>query len=189
MILFVGLGNPGPAYENTRHNIGWRVIDKLISNYNARSISKSSFYGELYRHNNLFFLKPLTFMNLSGKSVLPVMNFYKIPIENLIVIHDDIDLKFGALKLKVGGGNGGHNGLKSIDSMVGRDYLRVRMGVGKPLYKSQVADFVLSPFSQEEEEKIPKWIDYTVKLCEEIPKEPLEKLKSIYPIKDINSLK
>ena len=189
MKLFVGLGNPTPAYANTRHNIGWRVIDELVERYSASSISKSSFNGELYRSKDLLFLKPLTYMNLSGKSVLPVKNFFKIELKDIIVIHDDIDLPFGALKYKIGGGHGGHNGLKSIDSAIGKDYLRVRMGVGKPQFKSQVADFVLSPFSKEEEELIPKWVDYCANVCQKIPNEPLDIIKSTCTIRDINALK
>ena len=150
MTLYVGLGNPGPAYAMHRHNIGWRVINRLVSNIGARDISKSSFYGELYRHGNLFFLKPTTYMNLSGKSVQAVKNFFKIDPEDIIVIHDDIDLPFGAIRFKQGGGHGGHNGLRSIDEMVGRAYSRIRIGVGKPKYKSQVADYVLHDFSTEE---------------------------------------
>ena len=189
MKLFVGLGNPGPAYANTRHNIGWRVIDELVERYSASSISKNSFHGELYRSRDLLFLKPLTYMNLSGKSVLPVMNFFKIPIEDIVVIHDDIDLPFGALKYKIGGGNGGHNGLKSIDSSIGKDYLRVRMGVGKPEFKSQVADYVLSNFGKEEEDKISDWIKYCADVCQKIPNEPLDIIKSTCTLRDINALK
>ena len=128
-------------------------------------------------------------MNLSGKSVLPVKNFFKIELKDIIVIHDDIDLPFGALKYKIGGGHGGHNGLKSIDSAIGKDYLRVRMGVGKPQFKSQVADFVLSPFSKEEEELIPKWVDYCANVCQKIPNEPLDIIKSTCTLRDINALK
>ncbi len=189
MILFVGLGNPTPAYANTRHNIGWRVIDELVDRYSASSISKSSFNGELYRHRDLLFLKPLTYMNNSGKSVLPVKNFFKIPLENIVVIHDDIDLPFGALKYKIGGGNGGHNGLKSIDASIGKEYLRVRMGVDKPLYKSQVADYVLSPFSPEEEKKIPQWVEFCADVCEKIPHESLETIKSTCTLRNIDALK
>ena len=97
MILFVGLGNPGDKYKNTRHNIGFKVIEKLINDFNARDISKTSFKGNLFRSANSLFLKPTTFMNLSGHSVLPVKQFFKIDLENVIVIHDDIDIAFGAV--------------------------------------------------------------------------------------------
>lgn len=103
-----------------------------------------------------FLLKPLTFMNLSGRSILAVKNFYKI--DEVIVIHDDLDLPFGALRFKSGGGHGGHNGLKSADAAIGADYTRVRMGIGKPEHKSQVADYVLHPFSSDEQAKLSQWI-------------------------------
>ena len=183
MTLFVGLGNPGPAYEKTRHNIGFRVVDRMVERTEARNISKKSFHGELYRQGDLLFLKPHTFMNLSGKSVAPVMAFFKIPLEKLVVIHDDIDLKFGELRLKRGGGHGGHNGLKSIDAAVGREYVRLRLGVGKPEYKSQVVDYVLHPFTPEEEARLDCLVDYAARVALRIPEEPLEKLKSRYTLK------
>ncbi len=183
MTLFVGLGNPGPAYERTRHNIGFRVLDAMLATLHPRSISKTSFHGELYRDKDRFFLKPTTYMNHSGISVQAVMNFYKIPLENLVVIHDDIDLKFPELRLKRGGGNGGHNGLRSIDALLGREYLRVRLGVGKPLYKSQVADYVLAPFSEEEEPKAQCLAEYAARVALRISQEPLDELKSRYTLK------
>lgn len=103
-----------------------------------------------------FLLKPTTFMNLSGRAILAVKNFYKI--DEVIVIHDDLDLPFGALRFKSGGGHGGHNGLKSADAAISADYIRVRMGIGKPEHKSQVADYVLHPFSVEEQSKLVAWI-------------------------------
>jgi len=187
-MLFVGLGNPGSTYEMTRHNIGFRVIDKLVSDLEARNISKTSFHGELFRHGTLFFLKPTTFMNLSGKSVLTVKQFFKIEIEKIIVIHDDIDLPFGAVRFKKGGGHGGHNGLRSIDSSIGKEYIRVRVGVGKPAYKSQVADYVLHPFSEEESTSIEALIGYVALVCQKIPTTTLEKIKSLYSIKDISQI-
>ena len=183
MTLFVGLGNPGPAYEKTRHNIGFRVIDRMVDRCGARNISKKSFHGELYRQGELLFLKPLTYMNLSGKSVAIVKSFFKIPLENLVVIHDDIDLQFGEIRLKRGGGHGGHNGLKSIDTGVGRDYVRLRIGVGKPEHKSQVVDYVLQPFTSEEEAVLDCLVDYAADLAFRIPEESLENLKSRYTLK------
>ncbi len=183
MFLIVGLGNPGDRYENTRHNIGFRVIDKLINDSNAINISKNSFYGELYKSKQTLFLKPTTFMNLSGKSVIAVKNFYKIDIENIIVVHDDIDLPFSALRFKRGGGHGGHNGLKSIDNAIGRDYIRVRMGVGKPEYKSQVVDFVLNDFTTDEEKIIDKWITHTTNSINALQEKELEEVKSKYSLK------
>jgi PTH1 family peptidyl-tRNA hydrolase len=185
MTLFVGLGNPGPAYEMTRHNIGWRVIDHLVADLEARDISKNSFYGELYRHGNLFFLKPTTFMNLSGKSVLTVKQFFKIETEDIIVIHDDIDLPFGALRFKQGGGDGGHNGLKSIDALGDRDYYRIRIGVGKPEHKGQVSDYVLHPFDSKEEESLETLISHTAKAAIALTKKPFDEVRTHHSRKGI----
>lgn len=153
-MLIVGLGNPGADYKDTRHNIGFMVIDELIRRHNAKKLSSSSFSGELYKLQdtpleNHFLLKPLTYMNLSGESVVKVKQFYKI--EDVVVIHDDLDLPFGALRLKKGGGHGGHNGLKSIDAKISREYIRIRIGIGKPEHKGEVASYVLSPFNEIEE--------------------------------------
>jgi len=187
-MLFVGLGNPGSTYAMTRHNIGFRVIDKLVSDFGARDISKTSFHGEIFRHGTLFFLKPTTFMNLSGKSVLAVKQFFKIETEKVVVIHDDIDLPFGAVRFKKGGGHGGHNGLRSIDSSIGREYIRVRVGVGKPEYKSQVSDYVLHDFTEEEKTKLALLIEYVALTCQKIPTSTLEQIKSLYSIKDISQI-
>jgi len=183
MLLIVGLGNPGTQYENTRHNIGFRVIDKLVSDFGANEISKSSFQGKLFKAPNILFLKPTTFMNLSGNSVQAVKNFYKIDLEDIIVIHDDIDLPFSALRFKNGGGHGGHNGLRSIDAMVGKEYNRVRMGVDKPAYKSQVADYVLGNFSEEEESIVEGWIEHTALAIKELKSKTLDEVKSRYSLK------
>ena len=156
MMLIVGLGNPGSAYVQTRHNIGFMVIDELARRHSVQNISKSSFEGELFKMGSHFLLKPTTFMNLSGRSILAVKNFYKI--NEVIVIHDDLDLPFGSLRFKSGGGHGGHNGLKSTDSAITPEYVRVRMGIGKPEHKSQVADYVLHPFNAEEQSKLSNWI-------------------------------
>jgi len=155
MKLIVGLGNPGDKYKLNRHNIGFLAVDYLIKEFNASKIS-SKFKGELYKSSDMLFLKPTTYMNLSGESVGAVKDFYKIDNEDIIVIHDDIDLAFGALKFKKGGGHGGHNGLKSIDSHIGKEYWRIRMGVGRPEKKEMVVNYVLSDFSQEELECISK---------------------------------
>ena len=188
MTLFVGLGNPGSQYEETRHNIGFKVIDKLVGDLNTRDISKTSFHGKLYRTTNSLFLKPTTYMNLSGKSVLPVKQFFKVELEDTIVIHDDIDLPFGAVRFKRGGGHGGHNGLKSIDSHLTKEYLRVRVGVGKPEHKSQVADYVLHDFSNEEEEVLNRLITHVSEACKMFLSEELNSIKSLYSLKSIDGL-
>ena len=156
-MLIVGLGNPGSDYANTRHNIGFMVVDEFIRRHNAVKLSSSSFCGELYKFQNHFLLKPLTYMNLSGESVIKVKQFYKL--EDVVVIHDDLDLPFGALRFKKGGGHGGHNGLKSIDAKISREYIRIRMGIGKPEHKGEVASYVLSPFNQTEQKCLPEWIE------------------------------
>ena len=154
MKLIVGLGNIGEEYKLTRHNIGFIVIDEILKDINYSTINKPAFKGLLYKFNDYLFLKPLTYMNLSGESVVAVKNFYKIDNDDIIVIHDDLDLRLGALRFKKGGGSGGHNGLKSIDSHIGNDYHRIRIGIGRPQNKDEVVDFVLSNFSNEELEKL-----------------------------------
>ena len=188
MTLFVGLGNPGSQYENTRHNIGFKVIDRLIEDFGARDISKTSFEGKLYRSANTFFLKPTTYMNLSGKCLIAVKNFFKIDLDEIIVIHDDIDLPFGAVRFKKGGGHGGHNGLRSCDTLVGKEYLRVRVGVGKPEHKSQVADYVLHDFSDEEQKVLKRVIDHVTEAAKALLHDELNEVRSKYSLKSIESL-
>lgn len=150
MILLVGLGNPGREYALTRHNVGFMAVDEIVRRYSFDSYQKK-FKGLLAKGaiegQTVLVLKPETFMNLSGESVHAAMAFYKIKPENVIVFHDDMDLPLCKIKVKKGGGAGGHNGLKSIDSHVGQNYYRVRIGVGKPASKEQVVSWVLSDFS------------------------------------------
>jgi PTH1 family peptidyl-tRNA hydrolase len=154
MTLIVGLGNIGDEYTNTRHNIGFIAIDKILANLNYTTINKPAFKGELFKSGNYLFLKPSTYMNLSGESVEAVKNFYKIDNNDIIVIHDDLDLKLGALRFKQGGGNAGHNGLKSIDKYIGNDYHRIRIGIGRPEGEIKVIDYVLGKFQEEELQKL-----------------------------------
>ena len=149
MTLVAGLGNVGREYEGTRHNVGFMLVDLLLQDLPNSEISKPSFKGQLFKSGQSLFLKPSTFMNSSGESVLAVRDYYKC--ERLIVIHDDIDLNLGVLRFKLGGGNGGHNGLKSIDALCGADYERVRVGIGK---KEPVLNFVLGKFSTAELEAL-----------------------------------
>ena len=152
MKFIVGLGNIGDKYKLNRHNVGFLAVDYLLDEFSASKISFSK--GDLFKAQDFLFLKPSTFMNNSGESVVLVKNFYKIDNENIIVIHDDIDLKLGALKFKRGGSSGGHNGLKSIDKHIGNDYYRIRIGVGRPEKKEEVVNYVLSDFSKDELECI-----------------------------------
>lgn len=156
MNLIVGLGNIGKKYKNNRHNIGFLTIDALLEEGGFVDVSKSIFLGNLYKKNNFLLLKAHTFMNSSGRSVLAVKSFYKP--QKVIVIHDDLDLDFGALKFKLGGGHSGHNGLKSCDECVGKDYFRIRMGISKPKFKIQVASYVLEDFSVAEQPHLATWI-------------------------------
>ncbi|RQD68765.1 aminoacyl-tRNA hydrolase [Campylobacter hepaticus] len=147
MILVVGLGNIGVEYENTRHNAGFMLINLLLKESNFINLTHSQFKGELFKlSSSLLLLKPSTYMNNSGISVKIVSDFYKC--ERIIVIHDDIDLHLGVLRFKKGGSSGGHNGLKSIDSLCGNDYERIRIGIGKG---EHVLSHVLGNFKAEEE--------------------------------------
>lgn len=149
MTLIVGLGNPTDKYQHNRHNIGFMVIDKLIDDLSAENITKAPFKGALYKSKNLLLLKPYTFMNLSGESVSAVCSYYKP--DQVIVIHDELDVAFGEIRFKNGGGCGGHNGLKSIDAHIGADYDRIRLGISRPEFKTDVTKHVLSDFSKEQQ--------------------------------------
>ena len=166
MFLICGLGNPGRKYLKTRHNIGFVLIEKLISNYNFVTVKKNK-KKELYKgyigRQKCILIKPLTFMNLSGSIVLEILNFYKIKNSNLYVIHDDLDLKTAKIKIKIGGGNGGHNGLDSIDNYIGKRYNRIRIGINHPGNKDLVTSYVLSKFSKIEEILIHKKLDVVTK--------------------------
>ncbi|MDT8337882.1 MAG: aminoacyl-tRNA hydrolase [Sulfurimonas sp.] len=181
MMLIVGLGNPGPKYESTRHNIGFMVIDELVKRFNAQKLSSSSFNGELFKFSNHYLLKPLTFMNLSGISIAAVKKFYKI--DEVVVIHDDLNLPFGTLRFKKDGGHGGHNGLKSTDEHISSDYIRVRMGIGKPEHKGEVASYVLSDFDKEEQEYLTEWISLACQSVESLLEHSLEDVSAKHTIK------
>lgn len=157
------------------------VIDELLRRSASSIIKKASFEGDLFKVDSHYFLKPTTFMNLSGRSIAAVKNFYKI--DEVVVIHDDLDLPFGALRFKHGGGHGGHNGLKSTDISISKEYLRVRMGIGKPAIKSMVADYVLSSFSEDENEHLPIWIKQATDAVEMLLGKPWEDVASKCSIK------
>lgn len=186
MTLVVGLGNPGEKYLHNRHNIGFMVVDALIDRHKAVLANKSSFSADCYKSKDFIFLKPTTYMNLSGKSVLAVTNFYKP--DDIIVIHDDLDLKFGALKIKRGGGNGGHNGLKSIDAMLGTQYVRIRMGIGKPEFKSQVSSYVLGDFDTLQTKDLERWIARACEAVEALKDEDVKDVASRLSAKSIENV-
>jgi PTH1 family peptidyl-tRNA hydrolase len=182
MTLIVGLGNPTDKYKNNRHNIGFMAVDRLLKSNSFTDISKSRFKGELYKKNSLLLLKPHTYMNLSGESVQAVCNYYKIDIEDVIVIHDELDISFGRIKIKRGGSSGGHNGLKSIDKHCQNNYLRVRVGIGKPQNKDVIAH-VLSDFSKDESECLEKLIDISAKLSLELLQNDLKDVQNSFSSK------
>ncbi|HEX4925127.1 MAG TPA: aminoacyl-tRNA hydrolase [Bdellovibrionales bacterium] len=160
--LIVGLGNPGPKYEKTRHNAGFLCLDHLLN----RVANGANFKNEHKAHvtrisigsEQAFLAKPQTYMNLSGESVQAIMHFYKIELANLVVAHDEVDLPFNQMKVQKNRGPGGHNGLKSINQHLGtQDYYRIKLGVGRPTVPMDVADFVLQNFSKDEEKLLPEF--------------------------------
>jgi PTH1 family peptidyl-tRNA hydrolase len=161
MWLVVGLGNPGAKYEHNRHNIGFLAVDRIAGKLSASSWSKK-FGGEICEApgaERTYLLKPQTFMNLSGESVAAAARFYKIPPENIIVLHDELDLLPGRLRVKQGGGSGGHNGIKSIDAHMGDNYWRVRIGIGHPGDSNLVSPYVLGDFPRDEWQAQEKMLD------------------------------
>ena len=157
-VLIIGLGNPGPEYVKTRHNVGFMALDALAGDDATWRSEKNALTTRVdVDGRRVILAKPQTYMNNSGVAVLALMTFYKVPLENLIVIHDDMDIAVGNLREKVGGGSAGHNGIKSIDANVGRDYRRIRIGINHPRdfdLKMDAADWVLGRFTDEELKKI-----------------------------------
>jgi len=158
MFIVAGLGNPSADYALTRHNFGFMAADTLAESYGfppfSNKYSGLCSIGDI-KGEKVMLLKPLTFMNLSGDSLIKAVSFYKVPLSHIIVIHDDMDIEFGKIKAKTGGSAAGHNGLKSIDSHLGTNYTRIRLGISHPGGKGEVKDFVLSKFSKAEMEELP----------------------------------
>ena len=167
MLLLVGLGNPGPSSTNNRHNIGFRIIDAINKHFKL-SKQKPKFKGLLTTGNieskKVYAIKPLTFMNNSGTAVKELIDYFKIDSKDVIVFHDDLDIDFGKIKAKIGGSSAGHNGIESIDKFIGKDYSRVRIGIGHPKEKGKVNNHVLEDFKEDEEEKIQEITESIVKL-------------------------
>ena len=167
MLLLVGLGNPGPNSLNNRHNIGFRIID-AINNEFKLSKQKPKFKGLLTTGNidskKVYAIKPLTFMNNSGTAIKELIDYFKIEAKDVIVFHDDLDIDFGKIKAKFGGSSAGHHGIDSIDKFIGKDYSRVRIGIGSPKDKKKVSNHVLEDFKEDEEEQIKEIADNIVKL-------------------------
>jgi len=145
--LIVGLGNPGAKYQDTRHNAGFWWLDQIATEYRQTFRIESKFHGEVCRLDgaNCWLLKPTTFMNRSGQAVAAIARFYKIPVQHILVVHDELDFSAGTIRLKQGGGDGRHNGLKDIIAHLGnKDFLRLRVGIGHPGHRDAVANYVLS---------------------------------------------
>ena len=161
MILLVGLGNPTPDSNDNRHNIGFKIIDAINQKFGL-SKQKPKFKGLLTTGNisnkKVYAIKPLTFMNNSGICIRELIEYFKINAEDVIVFHDDLDIEFTKIKAKFGGSSAGHNGIASIDKFIGKEYSRVRIGIGKPDSKIEVSDFVLTNFTDEEKIKLEKVI-------------------------------
>ena len=153
MLLLVGLGNPGSNYTNTRHNIGFKIIDAINAHFKL-SKQKPKFKGLLTTGNidekKIYAIKPLTFMNNSGTAIKELVDYFKIDAKDVFVFHDDKDIDFGKIKAKFRGSSAGHNGIESIDKFIGKDYSRVRIGIGKPKDNMEVSDFVLQNFDEDE---------------------------------------
>ena len=173
MLLFVGLGNPTPNSNNNRHNVGFKIIDSINKEFKL-SKQKPKFKGLLTTGNisnkKVYAIKPLTFMNNSGICIRELIEYFKIEAENVIVFHYDLDVEFGKIKAKFGGSSAGHNGISSIDKFIGKDYSRVRIGIGKPKGSVEIADYVLQNFDEEETlsiEKISKNINDSISILVE----------------------
>ena len=163
--LIVGLGNPGPSYDQTRHNAGFWFVDTLARQFQAVFRQERKYLGEVCRiapfELELWLLKPLTFMNRSGQSLAAMSSYFKIPPHQILVVHDEIDLPPGTARLKRTGGHGGHNGLRDIIAHLGKDFWRLRFGVGHPGHRDQVTDYVLSRPSTTDAELIHESINET----------------------------
>ncbi|GAB3596415.1 aminoacyl-tRNA hydrolase [Corynebacterium faecale] len=155
-VLVVGLGNPGPKYVGTRHNIGFEVVEELVARNHANfSVHKRS-NTETAQLPGMIVAKPRSFMNLSGTPIRSLCDFFKISPANVIVVHDELELDFGELKLRQGGGDHGHNGLKSTSKSLGtKDYWKLSVGIGRPPGRMDAASFVLKPFSKQEQDNVP----------------------------------
>ncbi len=168
----MGLGNPGPRYANTRHNVGFWFADRLASHYSVSFLHAGRFHGDLAQVHNagrFWLLKPETYVNRSGQSVSAIARYYRYAAEQILVVHDELDLPPGTVRLKRGGGHGGHNGLRDIMAQFGsRDFLRLRIGIGHPGSADQVTDYVLSRASREDEALIDEAVDEAVKVFPQI---------------------
>lgn len=183
MYLIVGLGNPEPEYSYTRHNMGVDVVNKIAEKYDIK-VEKNGFkslYGTgMIQNQKVILCKPQTFMNLSGESVIEIANYYKINLEDIIVIYDDIDIITGTVRLRKKGGPGTHNGMKSVVQNLGsQDFPRVRIGIGAPEYKSDLINYVIGKVSKEEYLELSKGIEIGAEAVEEILKRGVDNAMNV----------
>lgn len=183
MFIIAGLGNPGSSYQWTRHNAGFLFLDRL-AHLESVAITRKTFSGLTgewkRREDRHILLKPQTFMNLSGRSVMQALQFYKLPLSRLIVIHDELDLPFGTVRLKQGGGHGGHNGLRSIIEQLGKgDFIRLRIGIGRPLHGDTV-NYVLGAIPPDQMEILPRILDGGLEMLEMMLDQGLPKAMSLF---------
>ncbi|MEU0085058.1 aminoacyl-tRNA hydrolase [Streptomyces sp. NPDC006274] len=187
--LVVGLGNPGPGYAANRHNVGFMVADLLAERIGgsfkrAQKAQAQVLEGRIGSpgpsSRRVVLAKPMSYMNLSGGPVTALRDFYKVPTGNIVAVHDELDIDYGVLRLKLGGGDNGHNGLKSMTKAMGPDYHRVRFGIGRPPGQMQVADFVLKDFSSAERKELDYFVDRAADAVEALVIEGLERAQSTY---------
>ena len=183
-MIIVGLGNPGEQYENTRHNVGFKTID-LVAEKLGIVINKEKFnglFGEgIYNGKKVILLKPQTYMNLSGESVSEIMDFYKFPLDELLVIYDDIDIEIGKIRIRPEGSSGTHNGMRNISDILGsHDFPRIRIGTGKPVGEVDLKEYVLAKIPLEERDEINKAIQTASEAVLEILNNGVEKAMNIY---------
>ncbi|WP_327290787.1 aminoacyl-tRNA hydrolase [Streptomyces sp. NBC_01198] len=187
--LVAGLGNPGPEYAANRHNIGFMVADLLAERIGGRFKRSGRAQAQVVEgrigppgpaSHRVVLAKPMTFMNLSGGPVTALRDFYKVPTERIIAVHDELDIPYPTLRLKLGGGDNGHNGLKSITKSLGPDYLRVRAGIGRPPGRMDVAAFVLKDFSATERKELDWFVDRAADAVEALIADGLERAQGTY---------
>ncbi|MGF3135995.1 aminoacyl-tRNA hydrolase [Streptomyces diastaticus] len=186
--LVVGLGNPGPEYTANRHNVGFMVADLLAARAGGKFKAHKARAQVLEARigapgpggRRIVLAKPQSYMNLSGGPVTALRDFYKVPTERIVAVHDELDIDYGALRLKLGGGDNGHNGLKSMTKSLGPDYHRVRFGIGRPPGRMQIADFVLKDFSSTERKELDYFVDRAADAVEALVVAGLERAQSSY---------
>ncbi|MEU3695670.1 aminoacyl-tRNA hydrolase [Streptomyces griseoviridis] len=187
--LVVGLGNPGPEYAGNRHNVGFMVADLLAERMGGRFKRHGKAQAQVVEGRvgppgpagrRVVLVKPMSYMNLSGGPVTALRDFYKVPAERVVAVHDELDIDFGVLRLKLGGGDNGHNGLKSMTKAMGPGYHRVRCGIGRPPGRMQVADFVLKDFSSAERKELDWFVDRAADAVECLVLEGLERAQGSY---------